>query len=53
MEKERTEYNEELYRKFFGLAGNPDEGARSGGTRRISRSKAAQALGYSSGVVSA
>jgi DNA transposition AAA+ family ATPase len=47
MEKERTEYSEELYKKFFGLVGNPDEG------KRISQSKAAQALGYSPGVVSA
>jgi DNA transposition AAA+ family ATPase len=47
MEKERTEYNEELYKKFFGLVSNPDEG------KRISQSKAAQALGYASGVVSA
>jgi DNA transposition AAA+ family ATPase len=48
MEKRETEYNEEIYKKFFDLVGNPDEGAR-----RISQSKAAQALGYSSGVVSA
>jgi DNA transposition AAA+ family ATPase len=52
MEKKETEYNEELYKKFFDLVGNPDEG-RSDGARRISQSKAAQALGYSSGVVSA
>lgn len=52
MEKKETEYNEELYKKFFDLVGNPDE-ARSDGARRISQSKAAQALGYSSGVVSA
>jgi DNA transposition AAA+ family ATPase len=44
MEKD---YNEELYKKFFDLVGNPDEG------KRVSQSKAAQALGYSSGVVSA
>ena len=39
--------NEELYQKFFALVGNPDEG------KRISQAKAAQALGYSSAVVSA
>ncbi|MDR0557931.1 MAG: AAA family ATPase [Treponema sp.] len=47
MEKREIEYNEELYKKFFGLVGNPDAG------KRVSQSKAAQALGYSSGVVSA
>jgi DNA transposition AAA+ family ATPase len=47
MEKKEMEYNEELYRKLFDLVGSPDEG------KRISQAKAAQALGYSSGVVSA
>ena len=48
MSKEREiEYNDELYVQFFELVGNPDEG------KRISQSKAAQALGYSSGVISA
>lgn len=47
MEKKETEYNEELYARFFELVGAPDEG------KRISQSKAAQALGYSSGVISA
>jgi DNA transposition AAA+ family ATPase len=46
MEK-KMEYNEEFYKKFFDLVGSPEEG------KRISQSKAAQALGYSSGVVSA
>lgn len=43
----REEINEELYKKFFALVGSQDEG------RRISQSKAAQALGYSAAVVSA
>lgn len=47
MEKKEMECNEELYKKFFDIVGSPDEG------KRISQSKAAQALGYSSGVVSA
>jgi DNA transposition AAA+ family ATPase len=47
MEKKEMEYNEELYKKFFDLVGSPDEG------KRISQAKAAQALDYSSGVVSA
>ena len=47
MEKREMDYSEELYKKFFDLVGNADEG------KRISQSKAAQALGYSSGVVSA
>jgi DNA transposition AAA+ family ATPase len=47
MDKKEIEIDEELYQKFFALVGSPDEG------RRISQSKAAQALGYSSGVVSA
>jgi DNA transposition AAA+ family ATPase len=45
--KEDTGYNEELYTRFFELVGTPDEG------KKISQSKAAQALGYSSGVISA
>jgi DNA transposition AAA+ family ATPase len=47
MEKKENEYSEELYKRFFDLVGSPEEG------KRISQSKAAQALGYSSGVVSA
>ena len=47
MEKKEMDCNEELYEKFFGLVGSAEEG------KRISQSKAAQALGYSSGVVSA
>ncbi|MDR0556299.1 MAG: AAA family ATPase [Treponema sp.] len=53
MEKKEMEIDEELYNKFFALVGSPDEGARPDGTRRISQAKAAQALVYSSGVVSA
>jgi DNA transposition AAA+ family ATPase len=47
MNERNMEYNEELYNQFFALVGSPDEG------KRISQAKAAQALGYSSGVVSA
>jgi DNA transposition AAA+ family ATPase len=47
MEKKEMEFDEELYNKFFALVGSPDEG------KRISQARAAQALGYSSGVVSA
>jgi hypothetical protein len=52
-EKRETEYDEELYRKFFDLVGSPDDGAGSTGTgsRKISQSQAARALDYSSGVV--
>jgi DNA transposition AAA+ family ATPase len=46
MEK-TIEINEELYNRFFEVVGSPEEG------KRISQSKAAQAIGYSSGVVSA
>jgi DNA transposition AAA+ family ATPase len=46
MEKKEMEYNEELYNKFFDLVGSPEEG-------RISQSKAAKAIGYSPGAVSA
>jgi DNA transposition AAA+ family ATPase len=53
MERKENEYNEELYKKFFDLVGSTDEGAGTSGARKISQSKAAQALGYSSGVVSA
>ena len=42
-----TELDEELYKRFFEIVGSPEEG------KRISQSKAAQALGYSSGVISA
>jgi DNA transposition AAA+ family ATPase len=44
MEKKEMEYNEELYKKLFDLVGDG---------KRISQSKAALALKYSSGVVSA
>jgi DNA transposition AAA+ family ATPase len=47
MEKQKTEIDEELYGKFFTIVGDPNEG------KRISQAKAAQALGYSSGVISA
>lgn len=48
MNKETTtNYNGELYSKFFAVVGTPEEG------KRISQAKAAQALGYSSGVISA
>lgn len=47
MKKGGAGYNEELYARFFGLVGSPDEG------KRISQSKAAGALGYSPGVISA
>jgi DNA transposition AAA+ family ATPase len=46
MEK-TIEINEELYNRFFEVVGSPEEG------KRISQSKAAQAIGYSSGVISA
>ena len=39
--------NEAVYKKFFSVVGSADEG------KRISQVKAAQALGYSSGVISA
>ena len=47
-----TELDEELYKRFFEIVGSPEEGAGTS-SRRISQSKAAQALGYSSGVISA
>ena len=40
-------FDEGLYKKFFDIVGSPEEG------KRISQSKAAQAMGYSAGVVSA
>jgi DNA transposition AAA+ family ATPase len=40
-------FDEGLYKRFFDVVGSPEEG------KRISQSKAAQALGYSSGVISA
>jgi DNA transposition AAA+ family ATPase len=40
-------YDGELHKRFFEIVGNPEEG------KRISQAKAAQALGYSSGVISA
>jgi DNA transposition AAA+ family ATPase len=46
-EKREVVVNEELYGRFFELVGSPEEG------KRISQSKAAQALEYSSGVISA
>ncbi|MDR1587274.1 MAG: AAA family ATPase [Treponema sp.] len=39
--------DEDLYKRFFEIVGSPEEG------KRISQSKAAQAMGYSAGVVSA
>jgi DNA transposition AAA+ family ATPase len=40
-------FDEGLYKKFFDIVGSPEEG------KRVSQSKAAQAMGYSAGVVSA
>jgi DNA transposition AAA+ family ATPase len=40
-------YDGELYKKFFEVVGSPEEG------KKISQAKAAQALGYSGGVISA
>ena len=40
-------FDMELYKKFIDFVGSPEEG------KRISQTKAAQALGYSSGVISA
>jgi DNA transposition AAA+ family ATPase len=40
-------FDEDLYKRFFNVVGSPEEG------KRISQSKAAQAMGYSAGVVSA
>jgi DNA transposition AAA+ family ATPase len=45
-------FDGELYRKFFDMVGSPEEGEGTS-SRRISQAKAAQALGYSSGVISA
>jgi len=47
MEKKETEYNEDLYARFFELVGTPEE------KKRVSQAKAAAALGYSPGVISA
>ncbi|MDR2517237.1 MAG: hypothetical protein LBC88_07645 [Spirochaetaceae bacterium] len=44
MEKKEAGYNEELYQKFFDLAGDG---------KKISQSAASKALGYSSATVSA
>jgi len=44
--------DEGLYKRFFEIVGNSDEGAGTG-SRRISQAKAAAALGYSGGVISA
>jgi DNA transposition AAA+ family ATPase len=41
-----------LHKKFFEIVGSPEEGAGTS-SRRISQAKAAQALGYSGGVISA
>jgi DNA transposition AAA+ family ATPase len=46
-EKKEGGYSEDLYNRFFAIVGNPEEG------KRISQNKAAQAMGYSAGVVSA
>jgi DNA transposition AAA+ family ATPase len=46
-ETRESEYNEDLYTRFFGMVGSPEEG------KRISQNKAAQAMGYSAGVISA
>jgi len=40
-------FDGELYKRFFEVVGSPEDG------KRISQAKAAQALGYSSGVISA
>jgi DNA transposition AAA+ family ATPase len=40
-------FDEGLYKRFFDMVGSPEEG------KRVSQSKAAQAMGYSAGVVSA
>ncbi|MDR0709305.1 MAG: AAA family ATPase [Spirochaetaceae bacterium] len=40
-------FDEDLYKRFFEIVGSPEEG------KRVSQSKAAQAMGYSAGVVSA
>jgi len=45
-------FDGELHKKFFEVVGSPEEGAGTS-SRRISQAKAAQALGYSSGVISA
>jgi DNA transposition AAA+ family ATPase len=39
-------YDENLYKRFFDIVGSPEEG------KRISQSKAAQAMGYSASVIS-
>ncbi|MDR0718128.1 MAG: AAA family ATPase [Treponema sp.] len=46
-ERKENEYNEDLYSRFFDIVGSPEEG------KRTSQSKAAQAMGYSAGVISA
>jgi DNA transposition AAA+ family ATPase len=47
-----SDFDGELYKKFFDVVGSPEEGAGTS-SRRISQAKAAQALGYSGGVISA
>jgi DNA transposition AAA+ family ATPase len=46
------DFDEGLYKRFFDIVGSPEEGAGTS-SRRISQTKAAQALGYSAGVISA
>jgi DNA transposition AAA+ family ATPase len=46
-ERKESEYNEDLYNRFFSMVGSPEEG------KRISQSKAARAIGYSPGLISA
>jgi DNA transposition AAA+ family ATPase len=46
-EKKEGGYGEDLYNRFVAIVGSPEEG------KRISQNKAAQAMGYSAGVVSA
>jgi hypothetical protein len=46
-EKREVSVNEELYNRFFELVGSPEEG------KRISQSKATQAINYSPSVIPA
>ena len=46
-EKREVAVNEELHGRFFEIVGSPEEG------KRVSQTRAAQAIGYSSGVISA
>jgi DNA transposition AAA+ family ATPase len=45
-ERKESEYNEDLYNRFFSMVGSPEEG------KRISQNKAARAIHYSSAVIS-